>query len=176
MRGSQGVTLIELLTTIGIVAILSAAAAPSINNLRYDSERTAAVNGFLHALFLARSESIKRGQVVTLCKSPDGSQCANRGSWSEGWMVFVNTDREESPERDPGEPVILVNEGWRRGTITSNRASYSFRPFRQNVVNGTIVFCDPRGSEQARAIIISQTGRPRVARRDSSNRPLRCEA
>jgi type IV fimbrial biogenesis protein FimT len=169
-------TLIELLTTIAVVAILSAAAAPSFSNLRFDAERTTAVNSFLHALFLARSESIKRGTVVTLCKSPNGEQCANEGSWSEGWMVFVNSDRDDLPQRDPGEHVIVVHEGWRRGTISSNRPAYSFRPFRQSVVNGTIVFCDPRGSEHARAIVISHTGRARVTRRDSSNRPLRCEA
>jgi type IV fimbrial biogenesis protein FimT len=176
MRGSQGVTLIELVTTLGIVAILSAAAAPTLKHFGDDSERAAAVNSFLHAIFLARSESIKRGQVVTLCKSLDGSRCVERASWSDGWIVFVNTDRDDAPQRDPGEPVILVNSGWPRGSITSNRTAYSFRPMQQGVVNGTIVFCDPRGSEHARAIIISQTGRPRVARRDSSNRPLRCTA
>lgn len=175
MRRSQGVTLIELVTTIGIVAVLSAIAAPSFGNLKHDSERTAAVNGFLHAIFLARSESIKRGQVVTVCKSRDGASCASDAAWHEGWMIFVNTDRDDLPVRDPGEDVILVHEGWDGGRINSNRAAYSFRPYRQAVVNGTMVFCDPRGSTHARAIIVSHTGRPRVAHRDASNRPLRCE-
>ena len=44
----------------------------------------------------------------------------------------------------------------------------------QGVVNGTLVFCDPRGSAHARAIIISHTGRPRVARLDADGKPLRC--
>jgi hypothetical protein len=44
----------------------------------------------------------------------------------------------------------------------------------QAVVNGTIVFCDARGSAHARAIIISHTGRPRVAQRDADGKPLRC--
>jgi type IV fimbrial biogenesis protein FimT len=177
MRRSQGVTLIELVTTIGIVAILTSLAAPSFSNLRHDAERTSTVNSFLLALFLARSEAMKRGQIVSVCKSRDGSTCAGKNVvWQEGWLVFVNQDRDEPPERDPDEPVLLVNEGWRHGTINSNRESYSFRPYQQAVVNGTIVFCDPRGSQQARAIIISHTGRPRVARRDASNRALRCPA
>lgn len=174
MRGSQGVTLIELIVTIGIVAILSAMAAPSFANFRYDSERAAAVNGFLHGVFLARSESIKRGQVVTLCKSRDGSNCANDAQWHDGWIIFVNSDRDDLPVRDTDEDLIFVNAGWHSGTITSNRTAYSFRPYRQAVVNGTIVFCDPRGSDHARAIIVSHTGRPRLAHRDASNRPLRC--
>ena len=174
MRGSQGVTLLELIVTIGIVAILSAIAAPSFANFRHDSQRATAVNGFLHGVFLARSESIKRGQVVTLCKSRDGVSCAANAQWHDGWIVFVNTDRDELPVRDEDEDIIFVNGGWDGGTITSNRAAYSFRPYRQGVVNGTIVFCDPRGSAHARAIIVSHTGRPRIAHRDASNRPLSC--
>jgi type IV fimbrial biogenesis protein FimT len=177
MRRSQGITLVELITTVGIVAILSSIAVPSFSHLRNDAERTTTVNGFLHALYLARSESIKRGQVVSICKSADGSTCAGKGAnWSEGWMVFANNDRDDLPVRDPDEPVLLVNEGWQAGSIDSNREAYSFRPYQQAVVNGTIVFCDPRGSAHARAIIISHTGRPRVAQRDSSNRALQCPA
>jgi type IV fimbrial biogenesis protein FimT len=177
MRRATGVTLIELITTVSIIAILSSIAAPSFTGLRNDAERTTTVNGFLHALFLARSESIKRGQVVSVCKSSDGSTCAGKGAdWRDGWMVFANSDRDDLPVRDPDELILLVNEGWRAGSIESNREAYSFRPYQQAVVNGTIVFCDPRGSAHARAIIISHTGRPRVAQRDASNRPLKCSA
>ena len=76
--------------------------------------------------------------------------------------------------RDYGEPVLSVHAGWRGGHITSNRKAFSFRPIIQGVVNGTVLFCDPRGNAHARAIIISHTGRPRVSQRDSSNKPLRC--
>jgi type IV fimbrial biogenesis protein FimT len=174
MRRSYGLTLIEMIMTIGIAAIVSALAVPSFSNLRRDAERTTTVNGFLHALFLARSEAIKRGQIVSICKSRDGSSCAKNAAWQEGWIVFANADRDDQPERDADEPILLVNQGWGHGTIDSNRQSYSFRPYQQAVVNGTIIFCDERGSAQARAIIISHTGRPRVAQRDASNRALRC--
>lgn len=174
MRRPRGVTLIELVIAIGVVAILSMVAVPSFKELRYNAARTSAVNDFLHGVFLARSESIKRSQVVTLCKSRDGATCADRASWQEGWMIFVNGRDDHLPERDPDEQIIFVHSGWQDGTIVSNRAAYSFRPYRQAVVNGTIVFCDPRGSAHARAIIISHTGRPRVSQRDASNRPLRC--
>jgi type IV fimbrial biogenesis protein FimT len=167
--------MIELITTVGVVAILSTLAAPSFGNLRQDAERTSTVNAFVHALFLARSESIKRAQVVSICKSKNGIACADKyASWQDGWIMFANDDRDDHPVRDTDEPILLVNPGWQHGTITSNRESYSFRPYQQAVVNGTIVFCDSRGSAQARAIIISQTGRPRVAQRDANNKALRC--
>lgn len=175
MRRTHGLTLIELITTVSVVAILATLAVPSFNDLRLDSERTTAVNGFIHGLFLARSEAIKRGQVVSICKSTDGETCADRSAqWHDGWIVFANTDRDDLPVRDSNETILLANSGWPAGNITSNRDAYSFRAYQQAVVNGTIVFCDPRGSAHARAIIISHTGRPRVAHRDSNNRALNC--
>jgi type IV fimbrial biogenesis protein FimT len=93
-----------------------------------------------------------------------------------GWIVFVNRDRDEPPERDAAEPLIFSSTGSSGVSITSNRRGYSFRPVTQAVVNGTIVFCDARGSTQARAIIISHTGRPRVAQLDADGKPLRCSS
>jgi type IV fimbrial biogenesis protein FimT len=172
---SSGVTLLEMMTTLTVVAILSGIAAPSFSGMLRDNERTAAVNSFIHALYLARSEAIKRGAIVSLCKSADGETCSNRvADWNSGWMVFVNRDGDDLPQRDPDEDVLMVYQGWGRGRITSNRLAYSFRAYTQGVVNGTLLFCDSRGGEHARAIIISQTGRPRVSRKDASNRPLRC--
>jgi type IV fimbrial biogenesis protein FimT len=171
---NRGLTLLELIISISIVAILGMVAVPSFVNLRQDSERAAAVNRFVHALYLARSESIKRGAIVSICKSADGRNCSHGADWNGGWMVFSNDDRDDLPDRDANEDILSVYEGWPAGHISSNRSAYSFRPYQQSVVNGTLVFCDARGSASARAIIISQTGRPRVAQRDSSNRPLRC--
>ena len=176
MRRPHGWTLIELLTTLGIIAIVGMFAAPSFNTMLRDTQRATTVNAFLHTLFLARSEALRNGRVVSVCRSPDGSTCMKSAPWHAGWIVFDNRDRDEPAVRDADEAILLVHQGWPRGTITSTRASFSFRAYYQGVVNGTVVFCDARGSEHARAIIISHTGRARVAQRDSSNRPLQCPA
>ena len=175
MCRTAGTTLVELLTTLTIVAVLATVAIPSFHTFHLNNQRATVVNGFLHALFLARSEAIKRGQIVSVCRSSDGRNCESRsGDWRGGWIVFANRDRDDPPERDSGEDLIASSGGWPDGSITSNRGAYSFRPTTQGVVNGTIVFCDSRGSAYARAIIISHTGRPRVAQRDSEGKPLRC--
>jgi type IV fimbrial biogenesis protein FimT len=174
MCKAAGTTLMELLTALAVVAVLATLAAPSFQTLALDGRRAAAVNGFLHNLFLARSEAVKRAQVVSVCPSRDGQHCEPGFDWSRGWIVFANHDRDDPPERDAAEELIITSIGSPGISITSNRRGYSFRALAQAVVNGTVVFCDARGSAHARAIIISHTGRPRVAERDADGKPLRC--
>jgi type IV fimbrial biogenesis protein FimT len=174
MCKAAGTTLVELLAALAIVAVLATMAAPSFQTLYWDGRRTAAVNGFLHTVFLARSEAIKRARIVSVCPSSDAEHCGPGADWSTGWIVFENQDGDEPAVRAAGEPLIFTSAGWPGVSITSNRRAYSFRPVTQGVVNGTVVFCDARGAAQARAIIISHTGRPRVAQRDAAGKPLRC--
>lgn len=175
MGRADGVTLLEAMFSIAVLSVLVALAAPTFADLKLNADRTTTVNEFFHALFLARSESLKRGEVVSVCRSSNGETCADASApWSAGWIVFVNADRDEPAQRDVDEPLLAVYSARTTISISSNRATYSFRPGVQGVVNGTIVFCDRRGSEHARAIIISHTGRPRVAQRDSSGRALAC--
>lgn len=166
----------ELIIALAVMGILGALATPTFSYVLLDGERSASLNRFFHALFLARSESMKRGKVVSLCKSTDGSHCNAAADWNDGWIVFVNADRKEPATRSKDEELIAAFEGWRNGSITSNRNTYSYRPHVQGVVNGTIIFCDRRGSKHARAIIISHTGRPRVAQRDSKGKHFACAA
>jgi type IV fimbrial biogenesis protein FimT len=170
-----GFSLLELLVTLSVAGILLGLAAPSFKGILLDSQRTAAVNSFVHSIYLARITAATQGRTVSICRSTDGDTCSNgTANWQHGWIVFVNNDRDEPPMRDANEPILSVQSAWRGGTVTSNRRSYSFRPYQHAVVNGSMVFCDRRGPTQARAIIINIAGRPRIATQDSDNRPLRC--
>lgn len=175
MTRVNGMTLLELVLTLAILAIVSTAAMPAFADLRRNAVRTATVNDFLHALYLARSEAINRMEVVSVCKSVDGRRCGNDlPGWNTGWLVFANRDRDQPPVVDPDEPVLRTWSGWPAGSITANRPAFSFRPVQQSGVNGTVLFCDAGGAASARAIVISQTGRPRATTRDADDRPLRC--
>jgi type IV fimbrial biogenesis protein FimT len=175
MEWQRGVTLPELVFAMAIVAGLLGWGVPSFRELQRNVERTREVNQFVQALYLARSEAIKRNGVVSLCPSGGGSQCAPTGTpWQRGWIVFVNHDGDSPAVRDAGEDLLRTYAPWDRGAVTGNRATLSFRPFGQVGVTATFTFCDDRGPPAARAVIVSQVGRPRVSDRNASGRPLAC--
>ena len=176
-KHAWGVTLVELLTSLSVFCIVGSLSIPTFNQLRLDTQRTAAVNDFSHALLFARSTALTGGVPVSVCPSLDGATCASgrNAPWQTGWIVFRNANGDEPAYRDDGEELLAVYQGWPGGHIASNRRSYSFRPYNHAVINGTVIFCDRRGSEHARAIIVNHAGRPRIARRDSSNRLLNCQ-
>ena len=175
MDRRRGYTLPELVFTMAIAVGLLGWGVPAFRDLQLNAARTREVNQFIQAVYLARSEAIKRNGVVRLCPSLDGEWCAPSGTpWQRGWVIFVNRDRDSPAVRDVDEDLLRVYAPWDRGAVNANRATLSFRPFGQMGVTATFTFCDQRGSKAARAVIISQTGRPRVSDRSASNTALVC--
>lgn len=175
MERRRGHTLPELVFTMAIAVGLLGWGVPAFRDLRLDTARSREVNQLVQGVYLARSEAIKRNGVVSLCPSRDGEWCAPAGTpWHRGWLVFVNDDRDSPAVRDPGEELLRVFPAWEQGLVHANRTTLSFRPFGQVGVTASFTFCDQRGAGAARAVIISQTGRPRVSDRSSSNAALDC--
>lgn len=97
MTKSRGFTLIELMVVIAIVAILTTLAAPSFVQLITKSNVSSAVNTFLADMRFARSEAVRRGGAVIMCRSdaPEASSphCntddgPGGNGWVSGWIVF----------------------------------------------------------------------------------------
>ncbi len=175
MERPRGFTLPELVFSMAIVAGLVGWGVPALRDLRLNAARTGEVNLFLQAVHLARSEAIKRNAVVSLCPSLDGETCATVGTaWDRGWIVFVNVDRDSPAVRDAGEELLHVYPAWTGGNVDGNRSTLSFRAFGQSAVTATFTFCDDRGGDAARAVIISQIGRPRVSDHSASGAALAC--
>jgi type IV fimbrial biogenesis protein FimT len=103
----RGVTVVELMVALSILAVLLTVGIPSYANLLHKN-RISQTSGLLHvSLHMARGEAIKRRRPVQVCPSADGASCRNDGDWSEGWVVFADTNGNNTP--DAGEVVRLVD-------------------------------------------------------------------
>jgi len=169
-----GYSLYELVMTLGLAALVLTLGVPSFGAIVANHRVRVEVDALFHAIHQARQESIVRRRVMTLCPTLDGANCEPGADWSTGWMLFVNVDRDWPAVRDPDEPVVKRVEVRPGVQITANRQSFSLRATELRATNGTLVFCDRAGRARPRALVVSYTGRPRVAYEDTRGRPYAC--
>lgn len=84
----QAFTLIELMITVSIAAIVLAIAIPSFNIQILNHRSIALGEELATSMNYARSEAVKRGTRVSVCASNNGTACI--GTWTDGWIVFVD--------------------------------------------------------------------------------------
>jgi len=146
-----GVTMIELMIAVVVLAILMAIAVPSFRNASLGSRLSAAANDLLASVQLARSEAIKRNTAVTLCASADGAACAASGGWEQGWIVI-----------DAAAVVIQYQQGLPDGyrvTQAGGTSQLNFQPIGIGATAATFTVCrdDPVGNQE-RVLSISASG------------------
>lgn len=121
-RSQRGFTLIELMVTIAVLAIVVSIAAPSFTSMINNNRSVALGEELTGAFNLARSEAVKRGDRVSICASSDGASCSAAGTWNQGWIVFTDsatTDIAAAPvvntvirrwEAPQGDAAITVTQ------------------------------------------------------------------
>lgn len=88
-RSQYGMSMVELLTVVALVALLLGIGLPSFRYVTNSNRVSSEVNALLSDMQFARSEAIKEGQMVTVCPSTNQTQCApNSTTWQTGWIVF----------------------------------------------------------------------------------------
>ena len=159
----RGFTLVELVVTIAIAAILMMFAAPSFVNFRRNSELTSTTNTLTASLNAARSEAMKYGTFAMVVPQN------NTDGWKSGWRVFV--DKNLNQEFDSGDTLVLE-----QGVLAAESLPYvmyngSGYSRTKNGAFGALTFTIQRNdvpSEEAdvlaRRLIVSRTGRVRFCR------------
>ena len=145
IQKQRGFTIIELMTTIAILAVVAAIAVPSIGNLMRKNRLTASANELFASVTIARSEAIKRKADVTIQ--------ATGASWSDGWTVTEGGDVLQTSTGSQGS--ITSSTFASKGAITFEANGYT--SVASPWVNGDgVKFCDGEG--KAKLVVVKTSG------------------
>jgi type IV fimbrial biogenesis protein FimT len=160
-----GMTLIEMMIALAVIGILTGYAVPGYQQFKHNKMMTTEINRLVSSLHFARNQSIILGRHVLLCPSQSLVSCDASSQWHQGWLVF--RDDNQNRKLDSTE-IILTTEQAMQGSLQAVASVYrqKIRYDRLGASPGTnlsIRFCDFRGAEYSKAIIVNNVGRPRVA-------------
>ena len=174
----SGFTLVELLTTLVVMITIIAAGVPAMQKFLASQYMVSAVNTVSSHLHLARSEAVKRGLRAVLCPSLDGESCVKSRQWQRGFILFA--DENANLKREAGEELLRrfqSNNKKSQIRITSTEGRRWIRYQATGEAPGsnlTITFCDTSDFVDPKAIIISNTGRPRISSSKPNGGSLDC--
>lgn len=159
----QGLTLIELLIALSVVAILATVGLPAMSGLVAETRITSKSNLLMSHVQYARHSAITLRTQVVACPSLDQLHCSGGNRWDQGWIVFI--DRNNNGRPDSADDVLRVIAPEPHLLMHSaGRTRLRFQPtggaFGTNL---TIRVCDPSGRAKPRAVIVSNPGRARVS-------------
>jgi len=123
-RSEHGFTLVELMITIAILAIVMSLAVPAFRNMIQENRATTAANELVSALALARSEAIARNRPITVCRrKANTAECESGTNWGTGWLVAQITGSGVSAVTTP---IKLWDAPAGTATVTASVASIVF--------------------------------------------------
>lgn len=103
---NRGYTMVELLFTVAISAMVMALAVPNFRDFIQNNRAAEDANALVGALAVARNEAVTRGIPVSVCSSTDGETCGGSDDWTTGWIVFTDANAPLGEVTDPGAPAI----------------------------------------------------------------------
>jgi len=166
---NDGFTLLEPLIALAITASLTMFAIPTYVQWIGDEKVMNHARLLAKSMQHARSEAIKRGHRVNLCKSSDGVQCADSGTWGQGFLMHEDTgtkgevDGEDAVIRfEPPNIEIRVTANKPLADYVSYTAFGHARMLNGALQMGTFTVCRP--GLRAVDVILVGSGRVRIAR------------
>ena len=183
-RGVLGITIVELIVTLAVVAILVTTGVPAFANFIQTNRLSETAFDLLGTINLARSEAVKRRTRVVLCRSANPKaatpSCGGTdNTWTTGWLVFASGDGNSTYEAGT-DSLLGIGEIDSSGLTlitngTSNRNLEYNSDGTTNEGGGTARFavCDKRGGDFGRQINVPPHGRPKFIKGETSC-PIDC--
>lgn len=137
MYRNRGFSLIGLIITLVVVAIVSGMSLSFSGAFLQDNRLSVANNDLVSAINLARSSAVTRNAKASICASSDGQTCTGT-AWELGWIIF--TDGDSAGVVDGTDEIVQVhNKAGIDVSITSPSAHIQFKP--QGMVASVCVNC-----------------------------------
>lgn len=181
-RDNRGFSLLELVATLAVIAVMIGFVAPSFQSMIYSSRQTSAANELIRAIHVARSEAAKRAATVRLSAidALDGGTLSDSNEWGKGWRLWYDDDGDNT--FDSAEEIMAYVDFPKNVTLESNSDTVliMFSPTGRvtmldnsaNVVSTTTEFfriCDSRTGENGKKIEFSVVGQPTTTTITSSD-------
>lgn len=157
MSPHKGFTLIELMVTVSIAAIVLTLAAPSFREFQVTSRLATMSSDFTSDLAVARSEAVRTNRTMIVCASSNGVQCG--GDWKDGWIVGTDADKDQAIEGNPLRRRDALLADYKLESST-NSAYITFAP--NGGVSASQTFTTCYSGKKGRSIALSTVGRPTV--------------
>lgn len=149
LKNFTGFTLVELMVTIAVAAILLSIGSPSLISL-YESTRVDNnIRKINDTLVFARNQAINYGNAVTVCAYESESSCKAGTDWSTGIRIFSTADSTKS---------LRVIEGFHSSDIV--RSSVETITFSTDglATGGSIIYCANAKASSAKGVIVNIGG------------------
>ena len=166
-----GFTLIELIIVLTIASILSAFAMPSLHQLKLNKAMDNARDDLFSSLQYARNKAIMIQKNIIVCPSVSKNSCDNDANWQHGWIIFI--DKNYDKQFNQNDELLQVGNAMSENlSVTSsihrNKVRFNAMGFAPGS-NISINFCDKRGNDFAKALIVSNSGRVKQSKPINDN-------
>lgn len=165
----QGFTLAECLVSLAVVSVLTGIALPTYLRAHTRTNIALLQSELVEAITRATRTSIITGSQVVLCAGD--ATCSTTSNWSQGWMAFMDTDRDRSlgateailldRTRLPTDYRIVSSAGRQSVVFNAKGAAPGY--------NTTFTICDVVGRAQAQSLVLANSGRMRKQPAEQAN-------